>query len=40
MDFWAGVVAGGDSAVSGDQATHLRDQFIGALPEVVAAVRR
>jgi hypothetical protein len=40
MDFWLGVVAGGDSAVSGDQATHLRDQFIGALPEVVAAVRR
>jgi hypothetical protein len=40
MDFWAGVVAGGDSAVSGDQATHLQAQFIGALPEVVAAVRR
>lgn len=40
MDFWLGVVAGGGSAVSGDQATHLRDQYIGALPEVVAAVRR
>jgi hypothetical protein len=40
MDFYLGVVAGGDSAVSGDQAAHLRDQYIGALPEVVAAVRR
>jgi hypothetical protein len=40
MDFWAGVVAGGDSAVSGDQAAHLRDQYVGALPETVAAVRR
>jgi hypothetical protein len=40
MDFWAGVVAGGGSAVSGDQAAHLQAQFIGALPEVVAAVRR
>jgi hypothetical protein len=40
MDFWAGVVAGGDSSVSGDQAVHLQAQYIGALPEVVAAVRR
>ena len=40
MDFWLGVVAGGNSAVSGDQATNLRDAYIGALPEVVAAVRR
>jgi hypothetical protein len=40
MDFYLGVVAGGSSAVSGDQATHLQAQFIGALPEIVAAVRR
>jgi hypothetical protein len=40
LDFWLGVVAGGAAAVSGDQATHLRDAYIGALPEVVAAVRR
>lgn len=40
MDFWLGVVAGGSGAVSGDQAAHLRDQYVGALPEVVAAVRR
>ncbi|RBQ21626.1 hypothetical protein DP939_02635 [Spongiactinospora rosea] len=40
LDCWLGVVAGGGSAVSGDQAAHLRDQYIGALPEVVAAVRR
>ncbi|MFI6793685.1 hypothetical protein ACIBG4_40775 [Nonomuraea sp. NPDC050383] len=40
MDFFLGAVVGGSSAVSGDQATHLRDQYIGALPEVVAAVRR
>lgn len=40
MDFYLGVVAGGGSAVSGDQAAHLQAQFIGALPEIVAAVRR
>jgi hypothetical protein len=40
MDFYLGVLAGGSSAVSGDQAAHLQAQFIGALPEVVAAVRR
>jgi hypothetical protein len=40
MDFWLGVVAGGAAAVSGDQAAHLRDQYIGALPETTAAVRR
>ncbi|MFB4275724.1 hypothetical protein ACBJ59_10565 [Nonomuraea sp. MTCD27] len=40
LDFWLGVVAGGSGAVSGDQATNLRDAYIGALPEVVAAVRR
>lgn len=40
MDFYLGVVAGGSGAVSGDQAAHLQAQFIGALPETVAAVRR
>lgn len=40
LDCFLGVVAGGGSAVSGDQAAHLRDQYIGTLPEVVAAVRR
>lgn len=40
LDFYLGVVAGGSSAVAGDQAAHLQAQFIGALPEVVAAVRR
>lgn len=40
LDFWLGVVAGGSSAVSGDAATDLRNAYIGALPETVAAVRR
>lgn len=40
LDFWAGVVAGGGSAVSGDQATNLRDQYIAAMPESTVAVRR
>jgi hypothetical protein len=40
LDFYLGVVAGGSSAVSGDQATHLRDQYIGSMPETTAAVRR
>ncbi|MCK2219692.1 hypothetical protein MF672_038740 [Actinomadura sp. ATCC 31491] len=40
MDFWLGVVAGGSDAVSGDAATDLRNQYVGALPETVAAVRR
>jgi hypothetical protein len=40
LDFYAGVVAGGGSAVSGDQAVNLRDQYIGALPEVTMAVKR
>lgn len=40
MDFFLGVVAGGSGAVSGDQATNLRDGYIGALPETTAAVRR
>ncbi|GAA3251704.1 hypothetical protein [Nonomuraea helvata] len=40
MDCWLGVVAGGGSAVNGDRATDLQAQYIGALPEIVAAVRR
>ncbi|MFI7126000.1 hypothetical protein ACIBQ1_09920 [Nonomuraea sp. NPDC050153] len=40
MDFWLGVVASGSGAVSGDAATDLRNQYVGALPETVAAVRR
>lgn len=40
LDFYLGVVAGGGSAVSGDAATDLRNQYIGALPETTAAVRR
>jgi hypothetical protein len=40
MDFYAGVVAGGGSAVSGDQAADLRNQYIAALPEVTMAVKR
>lgn len=40
LDCYVGVVAGGSGAVSGDAATDLRNMYIGALPEVVAAVRR
>jgi hypothetical protein len=40
IDFYAGVVAGGAAAVSGDLAVNLRDQYIAALPELTAAVRR
>jgi hypothetical protein len=40
LDFYVGVVAGGGSAVSGGAATDLRNQFIVALPESTAAVRR
>lgn len=40
MDFWLGVVAGGGSAVSGDTATDLRNQYIGNLAEATYAVRR
>ncbi|GII88286.1 hypothetical protein Ssi03_62760 [Sphaerisporangium siamense] len=40
MDFYLGVVAGGAAAVSGDQATNLRDQYIAAMPETTGAVRR
>lgn len=40
MDFWIGVVAGGSSAVSGDAATDLRNQYVAAMPEAVYGVRR
>ena len=40
LDFYLGVVVGGGSPVPGDAATDLRNQFIGALPETTAAVRR
>jgi hypothetical protein len=40
VDFWIGVVADGGSAVSGDAATDLRDQYIAAMPEAVYGVRR
>lgn len=40
LDFFVGVVAGGSSAVSGDQAANLRDQYLAAMPEVTMAVKR
>ena len=40
LDFFVGVVAGGGSAVSGDQAVNLRDQYIASMPEVTMAVKR
>ncbi|MEU1309512.1 hypothetical protein ABZ419_11540 [Streptomyces cinnamoneus] len=40
LDFWIGVAAGGGSAVAGDAATDLRNQYIACLPEAVYAVRR
>jgi hypothetical protein len=40
MDFWIGVVAGGGSAVSGDAATDLRNQYVACMPESVYGVRR
>lgn len=40
LDFWIGAEAGGSSAVSGDAATDLRNQYIACLPETVYAVRR
>ncbi|WP_225825591.1 hypothetical protein [Streptomyces naphthomycinicus] len=40
LDFWIGVVAGGGSAVAGDTATDLRNQYIACMPEAVYGVRR
>lgn len=40
LDFWIGVVAGGGSPASGDAATDLRNQYIGALAEQTYAVGR
>lgn len=40
MDFWIGVVAGGGSAVSGDAATDLRNQYVSCMPEAIYGVRR
>lgn len=40
LDFWIGVVAGGGSAVPGDTATDLRNQYIGALAESTYVARR
>lgn len=40
LDAYVGVVFAGGSAVSGDAATDLRNQYIGALPEQTAGVRR
>ncbi|MEV8033888.1 hypothetical protein [Streptomyces sp. NPDC086182] len=40
LDFWIGVAAGGGSAVSGDAATDLRNQYVACMPEAVYGVRR
>lgn len=40
LDAFIGVIAGGSGAVTGDQATDLRAQYIGAPAEIVGAVRR
>jgi len=40
LDFWVGVVAGGASPASGDAATDLRNQYIGALAEATYVVGR
>ena len=40
QDFFLGVAAGGGSAVSGDAAADLRNQYIAAMPESVYGVRR
>lgn len=40
MDFFVGIVAGGGTAVTGDAATDIRDQYIATLPELTYAVRR
>jgi len=40
LDMYIGSVVGGGSAVAGDQATHLRDQYIGAVSESTMVVKR
>jgi hypothetical protein len=40
LDFYLGGVLAGGSAVAGDQAAHLQDQYIGAGAETVTGVRR
>jgi hypothetical protein len=40
LDFYLGAVVAGGSAVAGDQAAHLHDQYIGAGAETVTGVRR
>lgn len=40
LDFYLGAVVNGSSAVSGDAATDLRNQYIAALPERVYGVKR
>lgn len=40
LDFWVGVVAAGGSAVSGDAATDLRNQYIASLAEATYTARR
>ncbi len=40
LDFFLGVVAGGGSAVAGDDAEALTGQYIAALPERIYGVRR
>lgn len=40
LDFWVGMVKGGTAAVSGDAATDLRNQYIGAMAEKTGVVRR
>lgn len=40
LDFYLGTVVGGGSAIAGDGATVLQDQYIGAGAETVVGVRR
>lgn len=40
LDFFVGVVLNAAAPLTGDQNTDLRDQYIGALPEITYAVRR
>jgi hypothetical protein len=40
LDFFVGAVVGGSSAIPGDTAVNLRDQYIGALAEATMVVKR